>query len=33
MEQFGPAAIMEGSRLMANIVATPPEFGDLFSDF
>jgi hypothetical protein len=33
MERFGPATTVDGSSLMANVKATPPEFRDLFSEF
>jgi hypothetical protein len=33
MKRFEPAVTVEGSSLMANIVAMPPEFRDLFLDF
>ncbi len=33
MERFGPATTVDGSSLMANVMATPPAFRDLFSEF
>ncbi len=33
LERFGPAATVGGGTLTANVLATPPEFRGLFSDF
>jgi hypothetical protein len=33
MERFGPQDTVGGSPLTTHILATPPEFWELFSDF